>query len=195
MTKFNVGDKVRVVHKLYGHDFSIGDIVTISSVNDFDYTCSGPNNKKWFLRDHELEPAKCKAELEGYTKVVVTEDTSGWPVGFIGWLKPGTINDVYNDDLSQGWFQRLGLSCEIYAEEEPLDTPSNVNSPSHYNESGIECIEAIRASLGDEFPAYCKGNVMKYLWRYKYKNGLEDLEKAQVYLGWMIDYIKEYEDD
>lgn len=65
---------------------------------------------------------------------------------------------------------------------------SNVHSPTHYNESGIECIDAIRASLGpNDFQAYCKGNVMKYLWRYKYKNGLEDLEKAQVYLGWMID--------
>jgi len=43
----------------------------------------------------------------------------------------------------------------------------NVNHPSHYNESGIECIEAIRATLGCEFPAYCKGTVMKYLWRYQ----------------------------
>jgi len=68
-----------------------------------------------------------------------------------------------------------------------------VNHPSHYNESGIECIEAIRASLGKDFPAYCKGNVgnvMKYLWRYQYKNGLEDLKKAQVYLGWMIEYME-----
>jgi hypothetical protein len=62
----------------------------------------------------------------------------------------------------------------------------NVNHPSHYNQYGVECIEAIRAALGEEFPAYCKGNVMKYLWRYKYKNGLEDLKKAQVYLDWMV---------
>jgi len=63
-----------------------------------------------------------------------------------------------------------------------------VDHPSHYNQDGIECIEAIRASLGDEFPAYCKGNLIKYVWRYKYKNGLEDLKKARVYLNWMIDY-------
>lgn len=70
----------------------------------------------------------------------------------------------------------------------------NVNSPSHYNESGIECIEAIRASLGDEFGGYCKGNVMKYLWRYKYKNGVEDLKKARVYLDWLIEAEVEKED-
>ena len=72
------------------------------------------------------------------------------------------------------------------------DYEDMVNQPPHYNQFGIECIEAIKASLGDEFPAYCKGNVIKYLWRYKYKNGLEDLKKAQVYLGWMIDYTEEY---
>ena len=67
----------------------------------------------------------------------------------------------------------------------------NVNHPSHYNQHGVECIEAIRASLGDEFESYCKGNVMKYLWRYKYKNGVEDLKKAQVYLNWMIEATTE----
>lgn len=72
----------------------------------------------------------------------------------------------------------------------PKDIKDQVNHPSHYNESKIECIEAIKASLGDEFPAYCKGNVMKYLWRYQYKNGVEDLKKAQVYLGWMIEHLE-----
>lgn len=71
----------------------------------------------------------------------------------------------------------------------------NVNHPSHYNnDSGIECIDAIRATLGDGFQDYCKGNVMKYLWRYKYKNGLEDLKKAQVYLNWMVESIEQEKD-
>lgn len=62
----------------------------------------------------------------------------------------------------------------------------NVNNPSHYNQAGIECIDAIKASLGDNYQDYCKGNIMKYLWRYKYKNGIEDLKKAQWYLNSMI---------
>jgi hypothetical protein len=66
-----------------------------------------------------------------------------------------------------------------------------VNHPSHYNKSGVECIDAIRATLGPEgFQAYCKGNCVKYLWRYKYKNGLEDLKKAQVYLNWMVESLE-----
>ena len=64
----------------------------------------------------------------------------------------------------------------------------NVNHPEHYTSGGVECIDAIRASLGDpEFADYCKGNIIKYLWRYRLKNGAEDLRKAQVYLNWMIE--------
>lgn len=66
-----------------------------------------------------------------------------------------------------------------------------VNHPSHYTRGGIECIEAIRASMTPEaFQGYCKGNVMKYIWRASLKNGVEDLKKAQVYLGWMIESME-----
>lgn len=64
----------------------------------------------------------------------------------------------------------------------------NVNSPSHYTHGGIECIEAIKASLSTEgFKAYLKGNVQKYMWRYEHKsNPVEDLKKAQWYLNRLI---------
>lgn len=62
-----------------------------------------------------------------------------------------------------------------------------VRRPAHYTQGGIECIDAIRSALGPEgFRAYCIGNVIKYNWRYRLKNGAEDLRKAQVYLGWAI---------
>ena len=59
-----------------------------------------------------------------------------------------------------------------------------VNSPSHYNQSGIECITAIQAALGPIFKYYLQGNIMKYMWRFDYKGKpLEDLDKAQWYLN------------
>jgi len=61
-------------------------------------------------------------------------------------------------------------------------TPDNVNHPPHYNQGGIECIEAIKAALGSGFVKYCTGNVIKYLWRYDLKGGIEDLKKAAWYL-------------
>jgi hypothetical protein len=62
-----------------------------------------------------------------------------------------------------------------------------VNKPKHYNYSGIECLDAIQAVTGKEgFEAYLQGNIMKYLWRYRYKNGVEDLKKAEFYLNKLI---------
>ncbi len=72
----------------------------------------------------------------------------------------------------------------------------SVHSPAHYTQGCIECIDAIWASLGNSaFADYCKGNVMKYIWRYKEKGGSEDLEKAKVYLDWMAKAVKAQEEE
>ena len=63
----------------------------------------------------------------------------------------------------------------------------NVNKPPHYNQAGVECIEAIQAATDDGFEYYLQGNIIKYLWRYRYKNGVEDLKKAQWYLTKLIE--------
>jgi|TARA_B110000971_G_C19590755_1_gene311636 hypothetical protein len=68
----------------------------------------------------------------------------------------------------------------------------NVDHPPHYNQSGIECIDAISAATGDGMEHYLQGNIIKYLWRYRYKNGLQDLKKAEWYLKKLI-LIKESE--
>ena len=62
-----------------------------------------------------------------------------------------------------------------------------VNYPPHYNQYGIECIDAIKACTGKGFEAYLQGNILKYLWRYDYKNGVEDLKKAKWYLSELIE--------
>lgn len=77
---------------------------------------------------------------------------------------------------------------------ETNETNDNVKHPSHYTSGGIECIEAIKESMCTiAYKGYLKGNVMKYMWRYEDKNGLEDLEKARVYLDWLIILIEEEE--
>jgi|TARA_B100000073_G_scaffold345549_1_gene354867 hypothetical protein len=58
-----------------------------------------------------------------------------------------------------------------------------VNSPPHYNDGDIECIDAIEASMTKQaFRGYLKGNMLKYIWRYENKGGKEDLDKADWYL-------------
>lgn len=71
------------------------------------------------------------------------------------------------------------------------ETDNAVQHPTHYTRGGIECINAIRASMTvDGFCDYCKGNIIKYLWRWRDKGGVQDLEKAKVYLDWLIDTAK-----
>tara|TARA_X000001382_G_scaffold80034_1_gene56259 strand:- start:9633 stop:9935 length:303 start_codon:yes stop_codon:yes gene_type:complete len=71
----------------------------------------------------------------------------------------------------------------------------NVNKPAHYNlTDGIECIDYIKQVLGPHgFVAYCRGNVIKYNHRAAYKNPtpVEDLKKAQQYLTWANETLKE----
>lgn len=66
-----------------------------------------------------------------------------------------------------------------------------VTKPEHYNSGGIECIEAIKASMApEEFKGYLKGNTIKYLWRYSYKGKpAQDLKKAQWYLAKLLEAV------
>ena len=75
------------------------------------------------------------------------------------------------------------------------DNLDMVNSPAHYNKSGIETIDIIESVTDDGFESYLQGNILKYLCRYKYKNGVEDLEKARWYLNRLIKTIGENKDD
>ena len=69
----------------------------------------------------------------------------------------------------------------------------NVKHPSHYTAGKVECIEAIKESMTkEEYRGYLKGQVMKYIWRYQKKGKpLEDLQKAQQYLEWLIEEVKQ----
>ena len=67
----------------------------------------------------------------------------------------------------------------------------NVNNPTHYNKGGVECIAAIESMLtAEEFIGYLRGNSLKYRWRFRYKNGIEDLYKARWYEDRLINYIE-----
>ena len=70
-----------------------------------------------------------------------------------------------------------------------------VNSPPDYNKYGVECIEAIQSATGEGYEYYLQGNIIKYLWRYRYKNGVQDLEKAQWYLTRLINIKKKSNED
>lgn len=67
---------------------------------------------------------------------------------------------------------------------EPAEPHDPVNHPRHYTLGGVECIDGIESALAglQGAEAYHTGQAIKYIWRWKHKGGVEDLEKAQWYL-------------
>ena len=60
--------------------------------------------------------------------------------------------------------------------------------PPHYTHSEIECIDAIRAALTpEEFRGFCKGNIIKYVWRERYKGGNLDIGKSGDYANFILE--------
>lgn len=86
---------------------------------------------------------------------------------------------------------RLKEAADFYFQvyEEDIKRENDVvNKPSHYTQGGIECIDYIKQVTGDGFIGYLQGNITKYLHRWRDKNGIEDLKKAQWYLNQLIHY-------
>jgi len=124
-----------------------------------------------------------KEVLDGARKIIyalLTEGDIWWSSNFDSWdnhFKPYDGEPAMN----LGYFNYPDID----------DTVDNVNSPSHYGQGKIEAIDYIKDSLTkEEYIGYLRGNIAKYLHRWRYKNGLEDLKKAQVYLGWLIQEVE-----
>lgn len=76
---------------------------------------------------------------------------------------------------------------ELVKKESKLE---EIKKPARYNKKGkLECWDVIL----DQEMNFLEGSVLKYLWRYKEKNGVHDLEKAKVYIDKIISEIKKNE--
>jgi len=122
----------------------------------------------------------------GYIKEVSGKPVDFGTVAYVG----DRVVRVYFDGVESG-----ELNCRLdeitLVESNEGTIKDNVNSPSHYGNGSIECIDYIKDSLNDdEYQGYLRGNIAKYLHRFPYKNGVEDLKKAQVYLGWLIEHVE-----
>ena len=76
---------------------------------------------------------------------------------------------------------------------EPENKPDVVAHPKHYTQGGIECIDALKAATVGKrgIEAVCVANVIKYLWRYEEKNGIEDVRKAKWYIERLLMELEE----
>ena len=89
------------------------------------------------------------------------------------------LNDVTEDEWNS-----------IKPQQEDSYSNDPVNHPVHYNKGVIECIDSIEAMLSEEeYIGYLRGNSQKYRWRFRNKNGIEDLKKAAWYEKRMLQIL------
>ena len=98
---------------------------------------------------------------------------------------------IWDEDMLEPVEEKITL-------KELQEIKNNVDHPKHYTNGKYECIDIIEDVTKDltGLEAVCTANVIKYMWRWKLKNGVEDLKKARWYLNKLIDNteIKEIEE-
>lgn len=101
------------------------------------------------------------------------------------------ITDYFNAVLD-GHPAKRAVASATTAPPPKRAEADNVNHPAHYTAGSIECIEALEAATtglaGVE--AFCTANAIKYLWRWKRKNGAEDLNKAIWYINHILSRLE-----
>ena len=107
----------------------------------------------------------------------------------------GLLEDCGEKGCKQCWREAVkdikfkdDIEVVLPLEKAPKELIDNViNHPSHYTQGKYEVIDYIEDKLSkEELQGYCVGNVLKYVSRFKHKNGLEDLKKAEWYLNRLI---------
>ena len=105
-------------------------------------------------------------------------------------LKHGESTAKKLDEISRmaSMLGNTGLKTHPFTKED-----DKVNSPRHYNSGKFETIDIIEDSVKDAepFEAVCQANVIKYILRYRNKNGVQDIKKAIWYSNKLIDHLEQ----
>lgn len=148
-----------------------------------------PKPIKWYEDKPKEEPAEKPKEKVPVKKEAIMKE----PEGMDNYLKKAADDiekalDKVGDAAAEAMASiTKGISLGILPADDTLDDP--VNHPSHYTQGTVECIDAIESSMTpEEFRGYLKGCLMKYIWRYQHKGGMEDLKKARWYLDRLIKF-------
>lgn len=143
-----------------------------------------------------------------YHKVPVIAQGSGWievPEGANFYSEGGFFKDKHTfwhngldkwlSDLNQDLKYFIGeilWTRHTLPEELPFIDDEPIN-PQHYKNGKVECIDALESATVNKIgiEAVCVANIIKYLWRYEDKNGIEDVQKAKWYLEKLLEKLNE----
>lgn len=127
---------------------------------------------------------------KGQTYICEKSDSCDWVEGKEYKTEYEEIIDeyiIYNEFGVMYLDWEINISNLVFKLKEEPQTSDLIDNQSHYKNQGIEPIDLMRENFSkEEFTGFLQGNVLKYMLRYKDKNGLEDLKKAKTYLTWLI---------
>lgn len=135
-------------------------------------------NHNWYIRRYEED-----IKTDVFYLYTFNMDSNTFNMDFIGNLLIPAV-DANGDDL----FASIEV-VNVNDSEKDKENNSKVVHPNHYNQDGIEVwdvIDAFTKNL-EGAEAFYAGNVIKYVLRWNHKNGIEDLEKAKVYIDKIIE--------
>lgn len=128
---------------------------------------------------------------EGQTYICTEAYETGWTVGreYVVLLYDNSVPYLTDDNGGKWTAKHLTNRSNKfrlkYPESKALDL---IDNQPHYKNQGIEPIVLMKTNFSkEEFVGFLQGNVLKYMLRYKDKNGIEDLKKAKTYLTWLIE--------
>lgn len=89
--------------------------------------------------------------------------------------------------MGEIWLRDYNADSKVKTEAEDF-----VNRPKHYTQGEVECFDALMSAVECKPPkeAVLVAKVIKYLWRYETKNGLQDVKKAQWYFNKLIEILE-----
>lgn len=108
--------------------------------------------------------------------------------------KTGTISTIYTNAIKS--ITRMTYDLKRRATRDHNSEPDMVNHPPHYiSETGLEVIDVIEAFTFDlkGIEAVDTAQILRYVCRWKKKNGLQDLKKAQWFINHLIEHLEKLE--
>lgn len=98
------------------------------------------------------------------------------------------IGETMGEEMNMSYAYIVIAQRERVTDAAPAVTNDNINHPLRYTKGDIECIDAIKAATVGKtgIEAVDVGHVIRYLWRYEEKDGLESVKKAEWYIKHLI---------
>jgi hypothetical protein len=142
------------------------------------------NDEYWMVYDGDGEPIN-ESRYSSYFDALEARNSYQNKRYWIKCLKEYEMPDSVADRLMSKVREEVEKSS--FTEKTVLGE-NHISSPAHYTSGSIECIDAIRAALTpEEFRGFCKGNMLKYVWRERLKGERESILKAQWYAKRLAD--------